>query len=135
MDEMAFARIGSALAGITASAPSASGSFSYTPEALRDLITEWSNLEEDYRSSVVNAAQLAQIDGPGTEYASKGHGSVASSAGQAYLDSLQERVEYCQKQVDKLQDTLNSYLGVEQGNTSMINRAGSSQAEAPQGGI
>jgi hypothetical protein len=124
MDEQAFADIGSALSGITAahSPAGASGTFSYTPEALSDLIAEWQSMADDYRISVKESRSLVAVQGPGTEYASRSHATMANISGQAYAASLNEKLAYCLAQAQKLQDTLDDYLGVEHHNISQINQ-------------
>lgn len=89
------------------------GSFAYTPDQLRDLVKEFVDLAEDYRKSLNNAKLMAQVEGPGTEFASQSHASVANESGRAYLDSLENRIEYFYGQAQKFQDALDSYLGQE----------------------
>jgi hypothetical protein len=131
MDEQAFANIGSALSDITSTTPppTNSGSFSYTPEALRDLINEWRLLADDYRASRNQAQYLTTVKGPGTEYVSQFHADTANTSGRAYSDSLNKKLTYCLTQVDKLQAALDSYLGVEHHNVTLINQT------QPQDGI
>src|SRR2546430_202950 len=117
LDEQQFAQIGSALGDIASQATTgpitaATGSFSCTPDQLRDLVTEWKDLADNYNQSVADSNALEQVDGPGNEYASKSLASVASSSGGAYVRSLQEKYQYCLDQAQKLQDTLDDYLGV-----------------------
>jgi hypothetical protein len=135
MDELSFAQIGSALSDIAANAapgPAASGpsgSFSYAPEQLRDLVKEWMDLANDYSLSIMNARDLTTVKGPGKEYASESYANEANRSGVMYRDSLQQRSDYCVQEAQKLQDALDDYLGVEHHNLSVIKAAG------PQEGV
>src|SRR5207245_4887285 len=107
--------IGSSLAGITSqqtmTGAFTTGSFSYTPDQLRDLVTEWKRLADTYAESIDSAAPLEKVDGPGKEYASESLASVASSSGGAYVRSLKEKQKYCLEQAQQMPDTLDDYLG------------------------
>lgn len=133
MDEQqAYARIGSALAGITSHTMTGAfttGSFAYTPDQLRDLAKEWTELALDYDRSAPEARRLAKVEGPGTEFASQSHASVVRRTGEAYRRSLEEKRDYCLAQAQKFQNTLDDYLGLERRAISLINNAD------PQGGI
>ena len=133
LDEQQFAQIGSALGSITSqpatTGASTAGSFSFTPDQLRDLVEEWMELAADYDRSLWNAEALQQVNGPGNEYASEGLATVASSSGGAYVRSLHEKYQYCLGQAQKLQDALDDYLGMEHHNIAVIGKTG------PQDGI
>jgi hypothetical protein len=127
MQERAFRNIGSTLSGIathTATAAITTGTFSYTPEALRDLVTRWTSLAESYQQSRENAQAMTQVKGPGLEYASQAHASVANSSGQAYLLSVEQKWRYCLAQAQKFQNALDDYLGVEHRNIETMDSAG-----------
>ncbi len=129
LDERQFAQIGSALGDITnqRATPGSStggGSFSYTPDQLRDLVTEWMDLAADYKRSMAHVQDLTKVEGPGADYVSDSLASVASSSGGAYVRSLEGKYNYCLDQAQKLQDTLDDYLGMEHHNIAVINNAG-----------
>jgi hypothetical protein len=127
VNEQEFGRIGSALSGITSGGRG--GSFAYSPDQIRDLVKEWTDLAKDYEGSLANADLMANVEGPGTEFASQSHASVARESGRAYLESLKNRIEYCYGQAQKSQDALDSYLGQEHRSVRDITGSG------PQEGI
>lgn len=128
MNEQEFGRIGSALSGITGGA-GGGGSFAYSPDQLRDLANDWLDLADDYERSRRTTVPMAQVEGPGTEFASQSHAGVANTSGQAYRDSLLSDRDYCIAQAQKFQDTLHDYLGLEHRSVTDINRS------APQEGF
>jgi hypothetical protein len=132
MEQQPFRAIGSTLADITthtATAAFTTGSFSYTPDQLRNIITKFLDLAASYRDSLINARDMAQVQAPGLEYASESHATAARAMGKAYLQSLEDSWRYCVGQAQKFQDTLHDYLGVERQSVLNINNAG------PQDGI
>lgn len=134
MTEPHYEAIRSSLSGISSGSITGAfttGSFAFTPEQMRDIITRWTNLAESYARSANTAVALANVEGPGVEYASQSHASVANESGRAYLRSLEEKWRYCLAQAQKFQDTLDDYLGVEHRNADIIKNAGA----GPRDGI
>jgi hypothetical protein len=132
VSEQEYEAIRSSLSGIaggTITGGFTTGSFAYSPDALRDLANEWTDLARDYQKSLTSALHMTQVEGPGTEFVSQSYASAANASGQAYVDSLKNRIDYCYEQARKCQDTLDDYLGVEHRNVRGITNAG------PQEGI
>ncbi|SDC85713.1 hypothetical protein [Actinokineospora iranica] len=114
------------------------GKFSFEPDEMRAIVKDWMDLALDYRRSMVDADQMGTVDPPGNEYASQYHAEAASASTQAYLDSLQEKADYCYSQAQKFQDALSDYLGVERENVRGLNStdqsvSGPSAPSAPGG--
>jgi hypothetical protein len=108
--------IGAGVAGGMTAAPPVSGPaghFSFDPDTLSGLVTDWTGLAKSYEKSKLDARALTAIDGPGSEYASQSHATVASDSGNAYLTSIDEKITYCYNQADKCQKALDDYMGVE----------------------
>lgn len=120
MNEHDFGRAGSALGDVGG----AGGSFAYSPDQLRDLVKEWTDLATDYQNSLRDAYYLTRVEGPGAELVSRSYASVANASGQAYLDSLQSRIDYCFAQAQKFQDALDDYLGQEHHSVTEITNSG-----------
>jgi hypothetical protein len=141
----AFRNIGSALTGITAGTATAGGaigsglagggSFAYTPDQMRNIITKLNALAAGYFSSLNNARYMAMVEGPGLDQVSKSHANVASSSGAAYLQSIENEYRSCRTLAQQFQDTLDSYLGMEDRNTMEINQAGPPDEAGPKPGI
>jgi hypothetical protein len=105
------------------------GTFAFDEDALTGLVTDWLNLAKSYHESVHNAARIAQIEGPGHDFASGTHAVAANKSGQSYLDYLRHNRDYCGQQAQLFQNALDDYLGVEHKNVTEINKSG------PQAGI
>jgi hypothetical protein len=89
--------------------------YTYTPEALRDLVKEWADLALDYHEAVAKARPMVEVQEPGKDLPSAGHTSVAVDNGSGYLQSLMEKHRFCASQSDKLRRTLGEYLRAEYG--------------------
>ncbi|MGQ0837711.1 hypothetical protein [Actinokineospora sp.] len=106
--------------------PGDGGKFDFSPDEIRAIVKDWLDLAESYQTSLSTSRGLATIEGPGQEYASEMHATVANSAGRAYLDSLVEKRAYALSQAQKFQDALHDYLGVDRQNVRKITAAGES---------
>lgn len=141
MDEQAFRDIGSAVEGITSQTTATGsfttgGTFSYTPDQLRSIITRLTNLADSYAASRENATYMAIVEGPGLEYASQSHAAAARASGQAYLQSIDNERRSCLTLAQRFQDTLDDYLGLEHRTVERMNQAGPPDDQAgPISGI
>src|SRR6266540_2503920 len=128
MEEQAFRNIGSALEGIpsqtTATGSITTGTFSYTPDQLRAIVTRLTNLADSYRSSRDNARHMATVEGPGLEYASQSHAAAVRASGLAYRQSIENERLSCMAMAQRFQDTLADYLGLEHRSVEQMNQAG-----------
>src|SRR6266498_851160 len=125
MDEQAFRNIGSTLEGITTHTATASfitGSFSYTPDQMRAIITDFLDLARSYEHSLNTARYMATVEAPGLDYASESHAVAARAMGEDYLRSIENSRQYCLAQAQKFQDTLDDYLGLEHRNVAQLNQ-------------
>jgi hypothetical protein len=100
------------LSEIVNNGSSQGGSFTYDETTLRGLIKQWLDLAEHYDGSR-QRVNLGAVDGPGLDFASKDLATAANTSGTAYMTYLAQNYEYCVKQAQLLQNTLDDYLGVE----------------------
>ncbi|HEX2291222.1 MAG TPA: hypothetical protein VHH53_13740 [Pseudonocardiaceae bacterium] len=145
MEVSAFRNIGSALAGITAGATAGGaigsglaggGSFSYTPDQMRSIVTRLTDLAHSYEKSLYDARHMALVEGPGLDHASRYHANAAVDSGKASLRSIEHEYQSCLALAQTFQDTLDAYLGTEERNVININQAGSQDDRTgPQPGI
>lgn len=105
-------------------ASGAGGSFAFDEDTLRGLVTDWLDLAERYADSLHNSADMAQIEGPGLDFASAAQADAANASGRSYLDYLHQNRAYCIQQAQQFQDALDDYLGVEHRNVTEINKSG-----------
>ncbi len=105
------------------------GSFAFDEDTLRGLVTDWLDLARTYQKSVNDAAYMAQVEGPGLDFASQAHAEAANASGRSYLAYLQQNGDYCLQQAQLFQNALDDYLGVEHRNVAAIDKSG------PQAGI
>jgi hypothetical protein len=142
----AYERMGTSLGGVVGDVaagpmgpppPAAGdgGKFSFAPAEIEDLVKDWVALADGYGTSLLNAQNLVGVVGPGTDFASEVHAITTSASGQAYLDSLIEKREYCYSQAQKLQDALSDYRGVDRSAIRRVTAAGESSEPSVPGGI
>ncbi|WP_436494421.1 hypothetical protein [Actinokineospora sp. HUAS TT18] len=132
----AFRSIGNSLSDIVNSGPmgappappgpGSGGKFSFKPDEIEAIVKDWVTLAEGYEDSRARSQEMVVVNGPGAEVASEMHASTARISGQAYLDSLNDKVEYCYSQAQKFQDALSDYKGVERSSVRRITAAGDS---------
>jgi hypothetical protein len=107
----------------------ANGSFEFDEGAIRGMVTDWNDLAEHYSASLRGSAFMAQVDGPGLDFASEGQAKAANMSGRSYLEYLEQNRDFCLQQAQQFQYALDDYLGVEHKNETEINKSG------PQAGI
>ncbi|HVK24502.1 MAG TPA: hypothetical protein VM677_24350 [Actinokineospora sp.] len=130
----AFRSIGRSLGDIAASGPMGTpppaqgggGKFSFRPDEIEAIVKDWLELAVGYEDSRFNSRDMVIVSGPGAEIASETHASTARISGQAYIDSLNDKAEYCYSQAQKFQDALSDYKGVERSSVRRITAAGDS---------
>lgn len=105
------------------------GTFAYDEDTLRTLVTDWLELFHHYEQSRNAATNMAQVSGPGVDFASEAQANAANESAEAYRTYLQQNVDYCKQQAQLFQNSLDDYLGVEHRNVAEINKSG------PQAGI
>ena len=125
MHKQVYDDIAANLNGITSNTSIAqvTGKFSFEPDELRGVIKDWLDLADNYRQSLSKMSLTAQIVGPGTEFASDGHATIANGANTAYLQSLQQKFDYCIGQAQRCQDALDTYLHVDHHEVGAMNQA------------
>lgn len=132
-----WGRITSALGGIAGSAQGSitSGGFSFDEDTMRRIITRYTSLADSYEDSLPNAHRLAQVEGPGLDYASHSVANAANRGGTSYYDYLIHQRDECRNQAQLFQQALDEYLGVDQSNAEDINKTGDSDGGDSGGGI
>jgi hypothetical protein len=104
------------------------GTFSFDEDTLNSLVTDWLDLATHYEDSINGSAYMAQVEGPGLDFASGAHAKTANASGRSYLDYLQQNQAYCTEQAQQFQNALDDYLGIEHRNVTEINKSGGPQA-------
>jgi hypothetical protein len=111
------------------------GTFEFDEDTMRQLVSEWLSLAEDYNASYVATERLTRVEGPGLDFASQSHAGAANASGRAYQEYLLRNREYCIEQAQLFQDALHDYLGVEHTNVTQIGTAGQPLDDGPRAGI
>jgi hypothetical protein len=118
------------LGEIANSGSSSNGSFVYDEATLRSLVTKWVELADHYYGSL-RRTSLGAVQPPGKDVASEALAKSANTSGTAYMTYLEQNFNYCIRQAQLLQDTLDNYLGVEHHSVMAMTRAGSGQDSQP----
>jgi hypothetical protein len=95
---------------------------------MRSLIKSWLDLAYSYDDSRQNARTMAEVVGPGLDFASEQQAVAASKSGGAYLRYVSHNRDYCLNQAQLFQNALDDYLGIEHANVSGIDQSGEPQA-------
>jgi hypothetical protein len=100
-----------------------SGQFAFTPDQLQQIINNWKDLADSYDESLMSSVVIAQVEGPGRDFASQAFAKVANQSGQSYLAYLTHNRDYCLQEAQRCQDVLDTYLGVEDRTTIELDKA------------
>jgi hypothetical protein len=111
------------------------GTFEFDEDTMRQLVSEWLSLAEDYEDSLNRTVTMVQIEGPGLDFASESHAEAANASGSAYLAYLRNNRDYCLQQAQLFQNALHDYLGIEHTNVTQIGDAGQPLEPGPKTGI
>ncbi|MGK3207685.1 hypothetical protein [Amycolatopsis sp. MEPSY49] len=87
---------------------------------------EWNDLANEFKLDQEYAVILARTQGPGTEYASGGNAERIQCSGDALLQTLSQREEYCRSMAAKFKAALGKYARAEDDQTTQIKQAGGS---------
>jgi hypothetical protein len=112
--------------------PIATDGFAFDEATMRSLIKRWLDLADSYQASRRNARAMAEVVGPGLDFASEQQAVAASKSGAAYLRYVAHNRDYCLNQAQLFQNALDDYLGIEHTNITGIGQSGSQE---PQAGI
>ena len=123
------------IAGNTTQGTITTGTYEFDEATMRSLVEEWLALAEDYDRSWSASESIAQVKGPGLDFASQAHADAANASGRAYLDYLQHNRDYCLQQAQLFQNALHDYLGIEHTNVTQIGDAGQPLDDGPKAGI
>jgi hypothetical protein len=123
------------IAGASMQGTITTGGFSFDEPTLRSLITDWTELAEDYDRSMRDSQMIAQIVGPGLDYASAAQADAANRSGLAYLAYLEHNRDYCYREAQLCRNALDDYLGVEHDAATEIAQSGQQLDDGPVQGI
>ncbi|PXY35155.1 hypothetical protein BAY59_06770 [Prauserella coralliicola] len=106
------------------SGPNTGPGFAFDAEQLGRMAETWENLAERFRNASRNARLLMEANGAGIEYASTGNAKMIRSSGKALLETLEERMKYCQTMADKFSAAGAAYGTAEEGATTEVRKHG-----------
>ena len=104
------------------------GTFAYDEATLRSLVTKWKELADRYLASS-RRISAESITPPGLDFASRAQAEASTNATKAYCEYVVKNYWYCIEQAQRMQDTLDDYLGQEHQSVILIHQSG------PQAGI
>lgn len=107
------------------------GKFTFSPDEIRAVITDWMTLGDEYTPSIATAKTMVVVAPPGDEYASQAHAERTNESGTRYVESLKQKQKYCYDQAQKFQDALHDYLGIERVNIRRMESADQDVLSAP----
>ncbi|MEV6642004.1 hypothetical protein [Amycolatopsis sp. NPDC051371] len=87
---------------------------------------EWNDLANEFKLDQETAIVLARTRGPGTEYASGDNAERIQESGNALLQTLSQREEYCRGMAAKFKAALGRYARAEDDQTAVIKQTGGS---------
>ncbi|TDQ05289.1 hypothetical protein EV186_1011258 [Labedaea rhizosphaerae] len=104
---------------------STSGHFVYDKHHLTAIRQKWAELISHYNASIVASTEMDSVDGPGADYASRGHAADANISGTAYSQSLNASLEYCTNQIAKYDKVLGIVVDTDEEHHRKIQQSGS----------
>lgn len=87
---------------------------------------DWDDLANEFNRDREMANTIARAQGPGLEYASQGNAEQVRTSGEALLETLAAREEYCRAMADRFRAALGKYAVGEDAHRTEINQAGGS---------
>src|SRR4051794_31223993 len=81
------------------------GTFAYDEDTLRSLVSDWRAIVSHYQQSHNAATNMAQVSGPGSDFASAAQANSANESAGAYLSYLQRNIDYCKEQAQLFQNS------------------------------
>lgn len=100
--------------------------FSYDEATLRELMHEWNDLANEFKLDQEHAIVLARTQGPGAEYASGGNAERIQLSGNALIQTLSQREDYCRSMAAKFKAALGKYASTEDDQAAEIKQTGGS---------
>lgn len=76
--------------------------YTFSPEQLDDVIRDWEDLREDLLKDRREADKLANVRGPGSEFASGDFEQAARPSGQKQLEQTERMIAYAEKYIEAL---------------------------------
>lgn len=118
--------INTAVGAVTRHVNNSGPGYAYSREQMESLARKWEQLAEDFREDIRYAKIIAAAEGPGAEYASIGNAEMIRASGEALIETLTERAEYCKAQAAKFQAALGRYAAIEDDAEHTIKQHGGS---------
>lgn len=111
------------------------GGFAFDEDTLRDLVTDWLTLADEYDESRMGTRHLFLVVPPGDDFASKSQIGAVNRHSDAYGSYLEHNREFCVRQAQNFHNALSDYQGVERRNILDLRRAGEPEGSGPLPGI
>ncbi|WP_039795627.1 hypothetical protein [Amycolatopsis alba] len=96
--------------------------FKYDEATLHELVKEWTDLAKEYVADLNDARRIAKAQPPGQEYASGDNAGVTRQSGSALMETLDQRITYCQNMAAKYIAALGKYATAEDHAVTVINQ-------------
>lgn len=103
------------------------GGFTFTPEELGAVITEWEALRDSLMIDLREAEYLARIVPPGQEFASNDFTNSANPSGKAFLEATKRMIRYTTEYIDALKKARDKLTVRDEQAQEDISKAGGSQ--------
>ncbi|WP_158605646.1 PE domain-containing protein [Amycolatopsis panacis] len=113
---------GSVISGAFGQAPG----YSCDRGLLERVANEFESLAGEFEHDVNNAAVIARTQPPGRDFVSGGNAEAFRRSGDALVESLQQRAQYCRDQAAKFRAALRSYSVAEYAHAAEIEQTGGS---------
>lgn len=85
-----------------AAGSAAGGGYSFSPEEIDAVLSQWQQLHDDLQSDLDDANKIAGVQAPGNEPASNTFVGSANPAGQALVQQTQSMLEHTRQYIEAL---------------------------------
>ncbi|RZQ62070.1 hypothetical protein [Amycolatopsis suaedae] len=87
--------------------------FALAPDELVSIANEWESLADLFTRAREHTGAMAEVEGPGLEYASTDNAKMIKQSGVLADQSLEGRVQYCLDQAAKFRAAAGKYAAAE----------------------
>lgn len=80
------------------------GGYTFSPEELEEVLQQWEDLRDDLTRDLGDAEIVANVQGPGFEFASGDFEKAARPSGRALEEQTKRMIQHCDNYINALQN-------------------------------
>lgn len=100
------------------------GGYRFSPEEIDAVIKQWEQLREGLEDDLNTAQDVANVKGPGREFASGDFEKAAGPSGRALVEQTRRMLDYVQRYIQALKDAQNATKTQDEQAREEVNKTG-----------